>query len=225
VRPTRLIYVENDPALLGVMSTLLGRLPALEVLLTTTDPLVALASTLVEDADVALIDLALGRDTLDGMDLGVALRNRNPHIGIVIHSQHPMRKISGQLTDGERIGWSFLAKTGTLKPTELCDLLISTAAGMSHNRLLETDVASGAVGETALAHLTPRQRTIMGLASLGMSAPEIAQQIGLTPESVRKDLSKAYRSLVPAAEGRTDVRTQAVMAYVNLIQARDESLE
>jgi len=225
VRPTRLIYVENDPALLGVMSTLLGRLPALEVLLATTDPLVALASTQVDDADVALIDLALGHDTLDGMDLGVALRNRNPHIGIVIHSQHPMRKISGQLPDGQRIGWSFLAKTGTLKPAELSDLLISTAAGMSHSRLLETDVASSSVGETALAQLTPRQRTIMGLASLGMSAPEIAQQISLTPESVRKDLSKAYRLLVPATEGRTDVRTQAVMAYVNLIQARDESLE
>ena len=75
MRPTRLIYVENDPALLGVMSTLLGQLPTIEVLLATTDPLEALGSEHVENADVALIDLAHGRDAPTGrrLDAGCAV--------------------------------------------------------------------------------------------------------------------------------------------------------
>lgn len=56
-----------------------------------------LGSEYVEQADVALLDLALGRDTLTGMDLGMAMRNPNPNIGIVIHSQHPMKNVSKQV--------------------------------------------------------------------------------------------------------------------------------
>ncbi len=227
MRPTRLIYVENDPALLGVMSTLLGQLPTIEVLLATTDPLEALGSEHVENADVALIDLALGRDALTGMDLGLALRYRNPDIGIVIHSQHPMQSVSRQVPATEQMGWSFLAKTGTLKPQELSELLCSTGAGMSHRRLLPDDVDADHDSAVRLSALTPRQRTIMGLASLGMSAPEVAEHIDITAESVRKDLSKAYKALVPRADGGkgTDVRTQAILTYVELIKAAERNLE
>jgi len=216
MRPSRLIYVENDPALLGVMSNVLRSQPMLELLLASSDPLEVLGSDCVEQADVALLDLALGRDTLTGMDLGMALRNRNPNIGIVIHSQHPMKNVSKQVPEAQRMGWSYLAKTGTLKPEELTDILRSTARGMSHERMRsdDTDLDDGSA---LLADLTARQRVIMGLASLGMSAPEIGEHIDLSPESVRKDLSKAYQRLVPDAGTGSDVRTKAVVAYLRLI--------
>ncbi len=216
MRPSRLIYVENDPALLGVMSNVLRSQPMLELLLASSDPLEVLGSDCVEQADVALLDLALGRDTLTGMDLGMALRNRNPNIGIVIHSQHPMKNVSKQVPEAQRMGWSYLAKSGTLKPEELTDILRSTARGMSHDRMRsdDTDLDDGSA---LLADLTARQRVIMGLASLGMSAPEIGEHIDLSPESVRKDLSKAYQRLVPDAGTGSDVRTKAVVAYLRLI--------
>ncbi|SRR6056297_395763 len=216
MRPSRLIYVENDPALLGVMSNVLRSQPMLELLLASSDPLEVLGSDCVEQADVALLDLALGRDTLTGMDLGMALRNRNPNIGIVIHSQHPMKNVSKQVPEAQRMGWSYLAKTGTLKPEELTDILRSTARGMSHERMRSDDTDFDA-GSALLADLTARQRVIMGLASLGMSAPEIGEHIDLSPESVRKDLSKAYQRLVPDAGTGSDVRTKAVVAYLRLI--------
>jgi hypothetical protein len=90
------------------MSTMLQGQPMLDLLLATTDLLEALAADCVERADVALLDLALGRDTLTGMDLGMALRNRNPNIGIVIHSQHPMKSASKLLPEAQRMGWSYL---------------------------------------------------------------------------------------------------------------------
>jgi hypothetical protein len=54
MRPTRLIYVENDPALLGVMSTILRSQPMLDLILASSDPLEVLGSEYVEQADVAL---------------------------------------------------------------------------------------------------------------------------------------------------------------------------
>lgn len=172
----------------------------------------------VERADVALLDLALGRDTLTGMDLGMALRNRNPDIGIVIHSQHPMNNVSKQVPEAQQMGWSYLAKSGTLKPSELTELLRSTALGVSHDRMRLDDTEEDD-GSELLMKLTPRQRVIMGLASLGMSAPEIGDHIDLSPESVRKDLSKAYQTLVPDGGTGSDVRTKAVMSYLRLVDA------
>lgn len=217
MRASRLIYVENDPALLGVMSSILQGQPTLELLLATTDPLKALASDCVERADVALLDLALGRDTLTGIDLGMALRNRNQNIGIVIHSQHPLKNISKQIPEKQRMGWSFLAKSGTLTPVQMTEILRSTARGMSHQQLSEQDIEGDDRGTVMLAALTPRQRVIMGLATLGMSAPEIGEHISISPESVRKDLSKAYQALVPDDSSGSDVRTKAVVAYLGLV--------
>jgi DNA-binding NarL/FixJ family response regulator len=218
MRPTRLIYVENDPSLLGVMSTILRSQPMLDLILASADPLEVLGSECVERADVALLDLALGRDTLTGMDLGMALRNRNPDIGIVIHSQHPMNNVSKQVPEAQRMGWSYLAKSGTLKPDELTDLLRSTALGVSHDRM-RLDDTEGDDGSELLTKLTPRQRVIMGLASLGMSAPEIGDHIDISPESVRKDMSKAYQTLVPDGGAGSDVRTKAVTSYLRLVDA------
>lgn len=216
MRPTRLMYVENDPALLGVMSTVLRSQPMLDLIFASSDPLEVLGSEYVEQADVALLDLALGRDTLTGMDLGMALRNRNPNIGIVIHSQHPMKNVSKQVPEAQRMGWSYLAKSGTLKPEELAEILRSTALGMSHDRMRSDDTEDLAAS-VLLMNLTPRQRVIMGLATLGMSAPEIGEHMDLSPESVRKDLSKAYQTLVPEGGAGSDVRTKAVLAYLRLI--------
>jgi DNA-binding NarL/FixJ family response regulator len=192
----------------------------LDLILASADPLEVLGSECVERADVALLDLALGRDTLTGMDLGMALRNRNPDIGIVIHSQHPMNNVSKQVPEAQRMGWSYLAKSGTLKPGELTDLLRSTALGVSHDQMRLDDTEDND-GSELLMKLTPRQRVIMGLASLGMSAPEIGDHIDLSPESVRKDMSKAYQTLVPEGGAGSDVRTKAVMSYLRLVDADD----
>jgi DNA-binding CsgD family transcriptional regulator len=109
-----------------------------------------------------------------------------------------------------------------LKPAELTEILRSTARGMSHDHMRDDDTDHEEIESAMLAALTPRQRVIMGLASLGMSAPEIGEHIDLSPESVRKDLSKAYHALVPEGGSGSDVRTRAVLAYLRVMRAADE---
>jgi DNA-binding NarL/FixJ family response regulator len=60
MRATRVIYVENDPALRGIMTSMLSSLPDLEVMWSAGSPSEALALAPTAPADVALLDLAGG---------------------------------------------------------------------------------------------------------------------------------------------------------------------
>lgn len=220
VRPTRVIYVENDPALRGIMSTILSERAELELVLSSGSPTEVLSSTQVTSVDVALIDLALGAGQMTGVELGMALRDKNPDIGIVIHSQYPMDHASAWLPRSASMGWSTLPKTGDLDIKELVRILRSTARGIGS---IAQETPSEAILDDdeghRLARLSPRQRAAMGLLTQGLNAAQIADHLGVTHEAVRQDLARAYRILVPGAGEGADRRTQAVLEYVRL--ARD----
>lgn len=216
MRDTRVVYVENDPALRGILSRSLAAAPGLELLLVTGSASDALASGVIPKADVALLDLALGLDQLNGIDLGIALRERNPDIGIVIYSQYPLKNLSRRVPDDISMGWSFLAKSGDMEMTALVEILRSTAQGVRH---VDAAAADSPVDPeiSVLEAMSPRQRAVMALVATGLTAPEIAQRLGITHDAVRKDLSRAYRLLVGEGEGG-DMRTRAVLAYLRLMR-------
>ena len=111
MRPTRLIYVENDPALRGIMTTLLDESGELDVILSTGIAHEALDPRLVQLADAALIDLALGSTQMNGIDLGLAMRELNENIGVVIHSQYRLDTVARTVPKSALIGWSRIPKS------------------------------------------------------------------------------------------------------------------
>ena len=211
MRATRVLYVENDPALLGILTRLLARRPDIEVLFATPSPAEALAFDGVANADVALIDLALGQDQMNGVDLGLALRRVNPDIGIVIHSQHRLDHVTQRVPRAELMGWSTVRKSGDMAIEELVATLKDTARGMS------TRVTTAAATRSRLDDLTPRQRTVMGMAAAGLRSTEIARRMDASHEAIRKELSKAYRVLIPNALPEEDLRTLAILAYLRAV--------
>ena len=222
VRATRVIYVENDPALRGIMTSMLDSAPELEVLLSTGSPAEALAFVPPAPADVALLDLALGVDEMNGIDLGIALRQVSPHIGIVIHSQYPLDFTVERVPQELRMGWSTLQKSGQMEVADLVNLLKTTAMGianMHHDVAWDPDGAEHGK-HSKLARLSSRQRSIMGLTAGGFTPQQVAEQLALSHEVVRQDLVRAYKVLVPEQAGGKDRRTQAVLTYVRL--TRDE---
>lgn len=222
VRPTRVIYVENDPALRGIMATMLSERPEIDIVLASGLAAEVLSSGQVDSADVALIDLALGAGQMTGVELGMALRGRNPDIGIVIHSQYPMEHASAWLPRSALMGWSTLPKTGDLDISEVVEVLRSTARGIG-SITAEDTVTPPLTDEqgSRLTRLSARQRAALGLLSQGRNALEIAADLGATHEVIRQDLARAYRVLVPSADGGADRRTQAVLEYLRL--TRDPS--
>lgn len=214
MRPSRLIYVENDPALRGVMTRLLSASPEVELVLSAGMPDEVLSSIEVDRADVALLDLALGTKAMNGIDLGLSLRERNPNIGIVIFSQYDLSLLGRRVPESQRIGWAFLPKSGELTTDELVSILRNTAQGM-----VSGEFADDGATPSVLDQMTSRCRAVIALAADGLAAPQIAHRLGISADSVRQDLSRSYRILVPDVQPGDDIRTRAILAYLELMRA------
>ena len=209
-RDTRLLYVENDPVLRSMMTVLLAGLDGIEVAASVSDSTEALASE--ERFDVALLDWALGPNSLNGVQLGRALRERDENVGIVILSQHYAWDFHG--ANGRvSMGWSYVEKRADIDTDYLTKVLKATASGLS---VVEPAIDQGQAPASveSLGRLSVRQRQIMSLAATGVDANVIAEQIGLAAVTVRKELSECYRILVPDPAPGTDLRTAAVVAWI-----------
>ncbi len=212
-RPTRVLYVENDPALRGIVAAMLRSSPALEVVAACSDATEALVQVEAETLDVALLDLALGKHSLNGTELGLVLRERNPNVGIVIFTQHVVPDFVASLPEDIQWGWSFIEKRGDLDLDSLVDVLRSTARGLN---VLDPGIqrAREKAPPSVIDKLTARQREILALAATGLDATAIAGELKLAAITVRQDLSKAYAILVPDPPPGTDLRTSAVLRYL-----------
>ncbi len=216
MRPTRVLYVENDPALRSIITQLLEQRPEIEVLLATGFAHEALDQSIADRADVALLDLALGSAQMNGIDLGLALRSLNDNIGIVIHSQYRLDTVARTVPPEALIGWVTLPKSGELSIDDVVQALRDAARGMT---ITETP---SDMSPRPLEELTIRQRAVMGMLASGVKTTEIARRLRISHDAVRQDLSRAYRLLVPDADPEADdLRTRAVLAYLDLTRDDD----
>ena len=119
-----------------------------------------------------------------------------------------------RVPESSRIGWSFLPKAGDMDMDHLVAVLRTTAQGIPVGEVAPADDPSGGL----LGQLTQRQRAVMALAASGLSAPQIAQRLGVSHDTARQDLSKAYRILIPEAEAGDDLRTRAILAYLKMVR-------
>jgi DNA-binding NarL/FixJ family response regulator len=209
------IYVENDPALLGFMTTSLAGYAQIELIGSYATPGEALDRDVIGRADVALLDLNLGPTNLSGIELGIAMRNINEHIGLVVYSQYSMVDLARRVPEAMREGWSFLPKSPTMDLDEVVRILVETARGMSHGFLIPEHATEGDEAPS-LDRLSPRQRIIMSLMSSGVSAKSIAEQVDCSYEALRQELTICYRILAPSTSEMEDRRVKAILTYLEL---------
>jgi DNA-binding NarL/FixJ family response regulator len=219
MRPTRLLYIENDPALRSILGGMLASSSDLEVLGSFAGADDVIDRALVRKADVALVDFALDQNGLNGIELGIALRNINEYIGIVIYSQFSVRPMVHRVPKSMRAGWSFFNKSAEMNTEDYAKVLRATAAGKGNwEEVLEEDNKSQEGEASVFFSLTPRQRSIMSLSVQSKSPQDIAEQLGLSYSYVRKELSRAYAVLLPNARESDDLKTAAVLKYMELMR-------
>lgn len=221
-RPTRVLYVENDPALLGVVSMLLRGHAEVELSASVTSADAALAVEALPHIDVALLDVALGAASMTGVELGILLRERFPNMGVVLFSQHVVPDFLDTLPEDYRWGWSFLEKRSDVDIDFLVEVLRSTARGLN---VVDPNVsrARAAVGDSPISRLSARQREILALAATGLDAPAIGKSLSLAAVTVRQELSRSYAVLVPDPRPGTDLRTSAVLRYLREMRTYEEA--
>jgi len=224
MRPTRVLYVEDDPALRGILSSALSKEPTLEVAATVASAHEAISKAGGLHFDVALLDLSLGHESTNGLELGIQLRNISPEIGIVIYSQHVVSDFITNLAEDQRMGWSAIRKHSNIDIAYLVKILRSTAQGIStvEPEMMESPIRSA---DNLIAKLSMRQRNIMSIAATGVDATVIAEDLNLAPVTIRKELSKIYQVLVPEPKPGTDLRTTAVLRYLRETSSYDPNFD
>lgn len=223
-RQTRVMYVENDPTLRGIIARNLESSDQIELVASHASSVEALADPAMLKIDVALLDLALGPDSLNGTELGIAIRSKNPNAGIVIFTQHMVPDFLAQLPEEFQWGWSCIEKRADLENDYLVDVLRATARGLNVVDP-KMQLARAAMETSPIDRLSARQREVMALAASGLDAPAIAESLSLAAVTVRQDLSKAYAVLVPNPKAGTDLRTSAVLKYLKETRLYSDELQ
>jgi len=214
-----LIYVENDSALRSFLESSLAQHGELEIIGSFGSGVQALDRALVSKADVALIDFGLDSEGLNGIELGIALRTINEYIGIVIYSQFNVRKMVNRVPPAMRNGWSFLEKSGEMTSADYVKVLKETVLGKGNWEDFVTEIQEGEDSRLDLYYeLTSRQRSIISLLAQGISVQEIGSRLDLTYSYVRKELSRAYAVLLPDATENDDLKTRAILKYLQLVK-------
>lgn len=219
MRNTRVLYTENDPALRRVLGEMLSKSAELELIGSFSNTNDTLNRNLVSHADVALIDFALDQNGLNGIELGIALRNINEYIGVVIYSQYSVAKMINRVPKEMRNGWSFFDKSAEMELSDYVDILKMTAAGNGNwVSFANAQSHKSEVQSSIYFTLTPRQRSIMSLTAEGVNAREIAARLSLSYSYVRKELSRSYSILLPEVSASEDQKTAAVLKYLELMR-------
>jgi two-component system response regulator DesR len=219
MRPTKLIYIENDSALRRILGQMLEQSSELEVVGTYANSDEALDRVLVRKADVALIDFSLDQNGLNGIELGIALRNINEYMGIVIYSQYSVSQMVSRVPKAMRDGWSFFDKSAEMALEDYVKIIKLTSSGKGNWETVSAGkVENSEVQSSIYFQLSPRQRSIMSLSAQGKSAQDIAMQLDLSYSYVRKELSRSYSVLLPNAAASDDLKTAAVLKYMELMR-------
>ena len=220
MRPIRLLYIENDAALRRILGEMLGRSSDLELVGSFANANEVLDRVTVRGADVALIDFSLDQNGLNGIELGIALRNLNEYIGIVVYSQHSVSQMVSRVPKAMRHGWSFFDKSAEMSLSDYVGIIRSTASGNGNwESVSDGEVAKAEALSSVYFQLSPQQRSIMSLSAQGKGAKEIASQLTLSYSYVRKELSRCYAILLPEASPTDDLKTAAVLKYMDLTRS------
>ncbi|MFM6939118.1 MAG: response regulator [Rhodoluna sp.] len=211
-RGLRVLYVENDEALLGLVSQTLKSNAGIQDLTTALNSDSAIKAAEKQKFDVALLDVSLGPNSLTGIELAMNLRDKNEHLGLVFLSQNISDWNPADLDKKFRYGWSAIQKTVNLSFEHLVEVLTATALGQS---IFDPNAKTPAAkAEKLSAKLTVRQHQVIALAANGLDATEIAKRLQLASVTVRQELSKCYKVLIPNPKPGTDLRTAAVLRYL-----------
>jgi DNA-binding NarL/FixJ family response regulator len=215
VAQTKIAIVEDEPLFRGLLENHLRRHARLEVVGAYADGMSALASLPEIGPDVVTLDIEMpGR--MDGIEVGLALRQRLPRLGIVILSNHADPRFLGALPRATTSGWSYLLKK-SVSDIETLDRAVEGAA--SGTVMLDPAVVAAMRPKPGgpLTRLTPRQREIVDLLAQGLANAAIAEKLVLAEKSVENQLTAIYGELGidrRAIDPTVHPRVSAVLTYL-----------
>ena len=180
--PTRVILAEDHEIVRRGFRSLLGAERDIEIVAETGDGAEAVVLVDRWRPDVLVVDLSL--PSLDGLEVMRRARGASPETGIVVLSMYDHE---AYVTQAVRAG----ASAYVLKASGLEDIVAavrSVADGgrfFSHGLADPADASGGRASATdRYDTLSSREREVLHLVAEGMTAPQIADRLFLSPRTI-----------------------------------------
>lgn len=180
----RVLLAEDQALLRGALAALLGLEPDLDIVDVAPDGEAAWQRVSGGGIDVLVTDIEMPR--LSGLDLAVRVRDAGLACKVVILTTFARPGFLRRALEAGASG--YLLKDAPAD--KLADALRTVHRG---GRAIDPELALAAWSETD--PLSDRERQVLRLAGEGASASDIAQQLHLTPGTVRNYLSEAIGKL------------------------------
>ena len=201
--PTTILIVEDDPVIAEEIAALVSAEPDLDVRHITDSGKDAIAWIRQHRPDLVLLDIVL--PDITGLSVMRECKRRNLHTEfLIVSSFEDYAKIFESIVSGangyitkERLGMELIAS--------IRDLLaggspMSSAVARKAMETLRRKVGT----KTDLSELSPREEDIMRAFALGKSYKEIADDLFVSPETVKTHIRNVYKKL--QVNSRTDLR-------------------
>jgi DNA-binding NarL/FixJ family response regulator len=211
--PIRLVLVEDDTLFRELMRLALNGLPGITVVADFQDAESAERQIPALAPDVAVLDIDLGRDSKNGVQLGLALRRALPKLGILLFSNHREPEFLLSVPPEQAGGWSYLLKS----PVQDVETLERAIRGSSEGLVtldprLTQEFRSPLVNG---APLTARQATLLQMISQGFTNRAIADRLCLSLKTVENMVGALYAVLgIDSGSSERHARVEATLLYL-----------
>lgn len=214
----KVIIVEDEPLFRDLLTKALAAHARISVAGSYSDGKSALADAGRLNPSVAILDIEL--PTMNGIQIGLKLRQTFPNIGIVLLSNHGDLQYLSSVPPNSRSGWSYLLKKSVNDVEALVRAIEGAADGfIVLDKQLVNDVKVKT--DSKLASLSKRQRDFLDLMAQGYNNSAIAQKLVISEKTVENQVSMLYQQLgISSVHPDWHPRTKAVLMYLQENQAK-----
>ncbi|HEY9877207.1 MAG TPA: response regulator transcription factor [Leptolyngbyaceae cyanobacterium] len=191
--PLRVLLVEDDELFRLGLQAKLQKESGIEVVAEAEDGETAIRMTDQYDLDIVLLDVGLPR--IGGLEACRQIKQKHPHLPILVLTSHSERELINQLLEVGVQGYCLKGVTAEV----LVLALRSVAAGASWwDQTATAEIYALATAKTSpgkSSPLTPREQEILRLIIAGKTTQEIAAAFHITPGTVRVHIHAVLQKL------------------------------
>jgi DNA-binding NarL/FixJ family response regulator len=177
---------------------------------------------LVEETnpDVAIVDIRMPpTHTDEGLRAAKVIRDRWPHVGILVLSQYVQARYAVELLaqGTERVGYLLKDRVSDLDELSASVRRIGEGASVLDPAVVAQLVGQRRKGNTPLEDLIERELAVLALMAEGRSNKAIAERLFITEHTVEKHVKNIFATLRLAQSDEDHRRVLAVVTFLNAV--------
>lgn len=214
--PLRVILADDHALIRQGVAAVLSTIDDLELVAECEDYDSLMAAVTEHQPDVVITDIRMPpTGTDEGITAALAIRERNPKVGVVVLSQFAEPEYVLQLFDLGSDSLGYLLKD-RVNSAELERAVRSVSQGGSavDGAIIKVLVDARGKRPSAIDNLTPREREVLSRIAEGLNNAAVAESLVLSEKAVAKHINSIFSKLGLGFEEQAHRRVKAVLIWL-----------